>query len=189
MSDKHDQLLNVPEDDEATMDKLREASKDSKRDQAILETFYCTGVRAGELAEALISDFNEKEGVLKIKGKKSAHYIPLSIECVKKIRAYLDSREDKSEYLFVTNSELPFNTIKLSKLFKELSLKANLDQRVTPIAFRRSITARLYQIPIDVIAQHLKHDYTEHTRWFSYLKNSNEDSSKEITKIKPPHQD
>ena len=63
------------------------------RDLAILETFYSTGVRLGELHAVNVSDADLFSGTLKVKGKgRKERIVPLGTMATKAIKRYLLER-------------------------------------------------------------------------------------------------
>lgn len=63
------------------------------RDLAILETFYSTGVRLGELHAVNVSDVDLFSGTLKVKGKgRKERIVPLGTMAARAIKPYLRER-------------------------------------------------------------------------------------------------
>jgi integrase/recombinase XerC len=64
----------------------------SLRDRAILETFYSTGIRIGELVALNLHDLDEPEGLLRVRGKGAKERIvPIGQQALNAIRSYLAS--------------------------------------------------------------------------------------------------
>jgi len=66
------------------------------RDRAMLEIFYCTGIRVSELAGLRLEFLQLDSGVLKVMGKgKKERMLPLGTSAVKTLKDYLGFREQK----------------------------------------------------------------------------------------------
>jgi integrase/recombinase XerC len=66
------------------------------RDRAMLEVFYCTGIRVSELASLRLDTVQLDDGVLKVMGKgKKERMLPLGPSAVKTLNDYLAFREQK----------------------------------------------------------------------------------------------
>jgi integrase/recombinase XerC len=64
----------------------------SLRDRAILETFYSTGIRIGELVALNLHNLDESEGLLRVQGKGAKERIvPIGQQALNAIRSYLAS--------------------------------------------------------------------------------------------------
>ncbi|MFQ5550558.1 MAG: tyrosine recombinase XerC, partial [Gemmatimonadales bacterium] len=86
-------------DTEALFEVVQRAALDggmkAVRDWAILELFYCTGIRLGELVSLNLSQLDLVSDQVKVRGKgRKERIIPLGAHAVRALRAYLDARED-----------------------------------------------------------------------------------------------
>ena len=70
---------------------------EGKRDSAILELLYGTGIRVGELVALSIKDYSREQGVIKVKGKGSKERIvPVGMKAAEALSRYLLTRTDIS---------------------------------------------------------------------------------------------
>ncbi|MBZ0166538.1 MAG: site-specific integrase, partial [Candidatus Omnitrophica bacterium] len=71
-----------------------------KRDRAILETLYSTGIRVSELVGLDIGDVDIIGNIAKVKGKgKKERLVPIGNKAVRAIKDYLDDRSERPEAL------------------------------------------------------------------------------------------
>ena len=94
-----------------TQDQLRQlfAVIKDKRDKALFYLAYHHGLRASEVSLLQRGDIQDKRGCIyihRVKGSVSKAY-PIQPEDMRRIRAYLRSRQDGSSYLFVSNRGIP----------------------------------------------------------------------------------
>jgi integrase/recombinase XerC len=79
------QLLSLPDKN----------TPDGKRDAAILELFYSTGMRLSELISLNVNDLRKDEGLIKIKGKgRKERIVPVGRKALNAIDTYLTTRKD-----------------------------------------------------------------------------------------------
>jgi integrase/recombinase XerC len=85
--------------DEQSMRKLLVSSDKTgphtKRDLAIIELFYSTGIRLSELLNLTLNDLKQEEGVIKVKGKgRKERFVPIGKKALSAIDEYLVTRRD-----------------------------------------------------------------------------------------------
>lgn len=146
---------------------LRKACR-SARDLAIIEVFYSTGCRVSELASMKKSDIDWRELSVHIFGKGRKHrYSFLNAKAEVALRAYLDSRTDDSEYLFVSVKR-PYNRLHkdgVESIIRGISKRADLGKNVTPHIIRHTTaTIALHNgMPIEDISKLLGHESVDTT--------------------------
>ena len=70
---------------------------DGKRDSAILELFYSTGIRLSELIGLNVGDLKQEEGLIKVKGKgRKERIIPVGRKALVAINDYLKGEKELS---------------------------------------------------------------------------------------------
>lgn len=85
--------------DEQSMGKLflssDQAGSNKKRDTAIMELFYSTGIRLSELINLTLNDLKQEEGLIKVKGKgRKERFVPVGKKALSVINEYLATRRD-----------------------------------------------------------------------------------------------
>jgi site-specific recombinase XerD len=125
-----------------------------KRDRAILETLYGTGLRVAECARLELKDIDLAKGTLFVrqgKGKKD-RVVPFSGQAAAALDLYLRegrpalARGARQQALFLSSSNgrpLPSTTLQL--IVREQARAAGLKVRVTPHALRHTYATHLLQ--------------------------------------------
>lgn len=82
------------------------SKREGKRDKAILELFFSTGMRLAELRSINRTDLNFKTREISVRGKRGKlRVVFLSEACVRALQEYLNSRIDHLQPLFITHHE------------------------------------------------------------------------------------
>ena len=97
--DEVDKLLNSP--------KL--SNKIEKRDKAMIEMLYATGMRISELVNLKITDVDTQRCVVKVLGKGAKErLIPFGEAALESLNAYLSDREESVSYTHLTLPTTPY---------------------------------------------------------------------------------
>lgn len=155
--------IEMLDDDE--LRRLREAPTEAggiigKRDKAIIELLFSTGLRVSELANLQIKDINLKKDEFTIKGKGSKHRLVFISDLAKKaINTYLETRKDISPYLFVSHDRaraerevMPISPRSVQRLIEKNAMLAGISKRVTPHMLRHTFATDLLQNGADIRA-------------------------------------
>ena len=139
------------------------------RNKVIIELLSSTGMRVGELVTLNKSsiDFENKECIVLGKGGKQRK-VYFDSKTKIHLRAYLDSRTDNNDALFVSLF-YPFNRLQISGveiMLRKLGLKATIDN-VHPHRFRRTLATKAIDkgMPVEqvqILLGHTKIDTTMH---------------------------
>lgn len=148
------------------------------RELAMIEVLYSTGCRVSELSVLKISDvdFAEKKVHLFGKGKKH-RFSYLNAKAEVALKEYLQTRNDNSEYLFVTERKPIKNLNKeaIEKIVRNISKRTFGDQKkVTPHIFRHTTatTAMKNGMPIQSIQLMLGHSKIDTTMIYAHTDES-----------------
>ena len=118
-----------------------------KRDKAILELLYATGLKATELLELTIRDVDLSRGYISVKGKKNKErLIPMGSFAVASIREYLSSRKEPvigSSVLFPSQRGEKMTRQGLWKILKEYAKECGLDSSININTLRHSYAVHM----------------------------------------------
>lgn len=143
------------------LEKIRNVCADI-RDKAIIEFIYSTGCRVSEVCAVKKSDIDWSNNSVHLFGKGSKHrtsFINAKAEFA--IKNYLASRDDDSEYLFVSMRK-PHGKLKkcgIEKIIRDISIKACLNKKLTPHILRHTTCTQALKngMPIDEIQKMVGH--------------------------------
>ena len=154
---------------------------EEKRDLAIIDLLFSTGMRVGELVNLDIADinFNERECVVYGKGDKERR-VYFDARAKLHLQNYLEHRHDNNPALFVTlnnpNKRLQISgvEIRLRMLGRSLDL-----ERIHPHKFRRTMATRAIDkgMPIEQVQKLLGHQQIDTTMQYAMVNQSNVKSS------------
>jgi len=83
-----------------------------KRDGAILELFYSTGIRLSELIDLNVGDLKQEEGLIKVRGKgRKERIVPVGRKALTAIDEYLKGEKEISVKANIKADERPLFTI------------------------------------------------------------------------------
>jgi integrase/recombinase XerC len=89
------------------------STEEGKRDTAILELFYSTGIRLSELIDLNIGDLKQEEGLIKIRGKgRKERIVPVGRKALDAIDEYLKVKKELSAKTFGKANDQPLFVIK-----------------------------------------------------------------------------
>ena len=148
-----------------------------KRDLAIIDLLYSTGIRVGELVNLNIDDIDleGRECIVYGKGDKERR-VYFDAKAKVHLKEYIDSRNDDNEALFVT-LDAPHDRLKISgveirlrKLGRRLAL-----ERIHPHKFRRSMATRAIDkgMPIEQVQKILGHSQIDTTMKYAMVNQNN----------------
>lgn len=138
----------------ADIEQLLETNLDHRpfprRDQAILELLYASGLRISELANARLDNLNLQNRIIRVIGKGSKmRLVPVGKKACVQIDQYL--REERirlagrrtANEIFLSRLGRKLTTQRIWQIVKEIAELAGLDQNVYPHLFRHSFATHL----------------------------------------------
>ena len=123
-----------------------------KRDRAMLEILYATGLRVSELVGLKVMDVNLESGFLRTMGKGSKErVIPLGKKSCEALKEYLGegrlsiSKGRNPPRLFLNSRGKPISRQGFWKIIKAYGIKANITKKLTPHSIRHSFASHLLE--------------------------------------------
>lgn len=158
------------------IEKLRDACL-CKRDLAMVDLLYSTGIRVGELVRLNIDDisFEERECVVFGKGDKERR-VYFDAKAKLHLQDYLKERKDNNPALFVT-LDAPYKRLKISGVeirIRNLGRSINVE-KIHPHKFRRTMATRAIDkgMPIEQVQKILGHSQIDTTLQYAMVNQSN----------------
>lgn len=130
-----------------------------KRDQAMLELLYATGMRVSELINLNVDDVNTIMGFVRVFGKgNKERIIPIGDNMIKLLETYIQSTRYKMLKKEMTDSLfLNFHGKRLTrqgfwKIMRQIKVEAGIDKKLTPHTLRHSFATHLLENGADLRA-------------------------------------
>ena len=158
------------------IEKLRDHCRE-RRDLAIIDLLYSTGIRVGELVNLNIDDVDleGRECVVYGKGGKERR-VYFDAKAKVHLKEYIENRCDDNEALFVT-LDAPYDRLKISGVeirLRNLGRQLNLE-KIHPHKFRRSMATRAIDkgMPIEQVQKILGHSQIDTTMQYAMVNQNN----------------
>jgi len=148
-------------------DGIKEVSKFKialkKRNRAIFEVLYSTGIRVGELVNLDTSDVNFGEKIFYIKGKGQVERIvPFGDKCKDAVNSFLNVRaeltkkkkniqKDDKQAIFLNRHGKRLKTNGVGLILKRFLNEISLHRKVTPHTFRHTAATHLLNSGADMV--------------------------------------
>lgn len=159
-----------------SIEKMRDCCN-VKRDIAIIDLLYSTGIRVGELVNLNIQDLNleQRECIVFGKGDKERR-VYFDAKAKIHLQEYISSRSDSNPALFVT-LDSPHNRLKISGVeirLRELGRTVGIS-KVHPHKFRRTMATRAIDkgMPIEQVQKILGHSQIDTTMQYAMVNQAN----------------
>jgi site-specific recombinase XerD len=161
------------------------ATRAGKRDAAIMKLFFSTGLRLAELRALNCKDINVDTREISVKGKRGkVRVVFLSDSSVDALKAYLDTRTDHLNPLFIRNPEKaveimpPGEEFRLSRvsiytIVKKYALTAGIVSDPSPHTLRHSFATDLLRNGADLrsVQELLGHQDLSTTQIYTHVTN------------------
>ncbi|NCF75145.1 MAG: tyrosine-type recombinase/integrase, partial [Xanthomonadaceae bacterium] len=132
-----------------------------KRDKAILELLFSTGLRVSELANLTKESINLKKDEFTVRGKgNKPRLVFLSDQAKKCLKEYLEKRIDMSPFLFIRydkaskklndKDDFPLNVRSIERLTLKYAKLSGITKKVTPHTIRHSFATDLLANGADI---------------------------------------
>ena len=133
--DEVEKLLNSPDT----------SKRIEKRDKAMIEMLYATGMRISELTNLKVIDIDTQRSVVKVLGKGSKErLIPFGESALESLSDYLSDRgESNSKEVFLSNRGTKLNRVSFWKRIKIYLSRENLKESISPHTLRHAFATHL----------------------------------------------
>lgn len=122
----------------------------SLRDRAILELFYTSGLRVGELAPLKRTSLDLKEGMVRVQGKgNKERLVPLGKRAQEALEAYFGVRNQvqaqpgHEDFVFLGQRGKKINPSVITKRLKEYAVKVGVGKNISPHTLRHTFATHL----------------------------------------------
>jgi integrase/recombinase XerC len=149
-----------------------------RRDDAILELLYATGIRVSELVGINLDDLNLAHRFIRIRGKgKKERIVPFGTKAEEKLRRYLKCRwqinqgDVEAEPLFLNYRGKRLSTRSVERVVDKAIKRAALRRKISPHSLRHSFASHLLSRGADlrVIQELLGHASLATTQKYTHL--------------------
>ncbi len=163
------------------MDRLIEMARgDSplqKRNLAMLELLYGSGVRISELTDLRTEDLHINEGFINVSGKGGKERIvPIGTSAAHALKTYLeDGRLKLSKapvpYVFLNRHGRPISRVGFYKILKDLAARSGIEKKVSPHTLRHSFASHLLEAGVDLryVQEMLGHTDVSTTEIYTHI--------------------
>lgn len=151
---------------------------EGRRNKAILEVLYGSGLRVSELINLRMSNVYLDEAYMLVEGKGSKQrLVPLSPQALKQIgfwkidRSALNIQKDNEDYLFLNRRGKKLTRAMIFEIVKSLAEKAGIQKNVSPHTFRHSFATHLLEngANLRAIQQLLGHESITTTELYTHI--------------------
>lgn len=150
-----------------------------KRDKAMIELLYATGIRVSELVSLNLSDINSSMGYVRCKSAGKSRVIPMGSMATQAIDVYLKTSRAKlvksdEEALFVNYYGKRISRQGFWKLIKRYTKTLDINKDITPHTLRHSFALHLVQNGADLkaVQEMLGHSDVSTTQIYREMSNA-----------------
>ncbi len=150
-----------------------------RRDKAILELFYASGLRIGEVVAARLENLSLEEGWVRITGKgNKTRLVPVGAEACEALEVYLNLARPSlvgkktQSFIFLNNRGGKLTTARVWQIVKERAAEAGMDaKKIHPHLLRHSFATHLLNHGADlrVIQEMLGHADIATTQIYTHV--------------------
>lgn len=151
-----------------------------KRDSAILEMLYSTGIRVGELVSIKLSDISFHNCMISVFGKGSKERNVLFGDILySKLKLYIDAgrnellKNKQSEFLFLNHHGNPLTERGIEDILNRVIRKGDLDFSIHPHMLRHTFATHMLDNGADlkVVQELLGHENLSTTQVYTHVSN------------------
>ena len=147
------------------------------RNRTMLEVFYCTGIRAGELQRLKLEDLNLQDGWLTVRQGKGGkdRVVPLGKAAIHFLQLYIDKtrsrliRNKKHDVLFISQYGGSLSHQTINHIVQRTARLAGIKRTITPHALRHTCATLMLRGHADIrhIQEMLGHSSLQSTQIYT----------------------
>lgn len=148
----------------------------TKRDYAILNLFYSSGIRLKELVNLDLKDIDFKRGIVKVLGKgNKEREATLTTEAIKILKSYLKARDlwkgNRTKAVFLSRTGSRITKMNIQRNTERYGKEAGITKKVTPHMLRHSIATHYLNAGYDIrkIQDFLGHESLASTQIYTHI--------------------
>ncbi|MBI4431180.1 MAG: tyrosine recombinase XerC [Candidatus Omnitrophica bacterium] len=153
-----------------------DATKAGRRDRAIIETLYSTGMRVSELMGLNIGDLDFVAGTLKVEGKgKKERMVPVGNTAVRAVEAYMGDRPENdkqpSSPLFLNKNGTRLTDRSVRRILIKYAKRAGITKDISPHTIRHTFATHLLDRGADLrsVQDLLGHENLSTTQIYTHV--------------------
>jgi len=149
-----------------------------KRDRALLELFYASGLRLSEICQLRLEHYDSEEAVVRVTGKgNKTRLVPVGDAARKAIDMYLRAERGglvtskTSSHVFISVRGGPLSTDRVRSIVKQRASNAGIETKMYPHLFRHCFATHLLENGADlrVIQEMLGHADISTTQIYTHV--------------------
>lgn len=144
-----------------------------RRDRAILETLYSTGIRVSELVGLNVEDVDTLSELLRIRGKgRKERIVPIGSHALEALKVYIASRGNNNEpALFLNKNKKRLSVRSISRILDKYMKLADIRHNPSPHILRHSFATHLLDRGADLraVQELLGHAHLSSTQVYTHV--------------------
>ena len=148
-----------------------------KRNVAIIELLYGSGLRISELLALTTDMLHINQGVINVHGKGGKErMVPVGSQAASALKTYLESArlslsKTPTPYVFLNNRGSPLSRVGFFKILKQIAFEAEIDKTVSPHTLRHSFASHLLEGGVDLryVQELLGHSSIATTELYTHI--------------------
>lgn len=155
---------------EEEIEQLYEAAT-TLRDKCIILLMFTSGVRCGELVRLNRSDIHEKALFIRRGKGNTTRVVFMSERTRHHIEKYLQSRQDRSDVLFISYRHKALDSATITKILKPIAKSAGVNKPVHAHVMRHSCATHMVKNGVDTsfVQKQLGHAFISTTQIYVHL--------------------
>jgi len=149
---------------------------ESKRDKAIMELLYSSGLRVSELVGVNVEEVDENSCLIKVRGKRrKERIVPIGNFAIKAIQAYLKKRPQSKgtleNPLFINKNNTRLTDRSVRRIILKYVRQVGIQKDVSPHMFRHSFATHLLDRGADLrsVQELLGHENLSTTQIYTHV--------------------